>query len=52
MSHDDHSHDNHSHDNHEHGSEFTFFDGGGVSAFGFLFVIFGLAVLAWLMIAG
>jgi hypothetical protein len=46
------SHDNHSHDNHEQGSEYTFFDGGGVSAFGFIFVIIGLAVLAWLILAG
>lgn len=46
------SNENHEHENHEHGSEFTYFDGGGVSAFGFIFVIFGLAVLAWLMIAG
>lgn len=46
------SHDNHSHDNHEQGSEYTFFDGGGVSAFGFIFVIIGLAILAWLVLAG
>lgn len=46
------SHDNHSHENHEHGSEHTFFDGGGVSALGFIYVILGLLVLAWLMIAG
>jgi hypothetical protein len=46
------SHDNNSHDNHEHGSEYTFFDGGGVSAFGFIFVIIGLGILTWLVLAG
>lgn len=45
------SHDNHN-NNHDHSNEFTFFDGGGVSAVGFIFVILGLLVLAWLMIAG
>ncbi len=46
------SHDNHSNDHHENKSEHTYFDGGGVAAFGFLFVIFGLLIITWLMIAG
>lgn len=45
------SHDNHN-EHADHSNEFTFFDGGGVSAVGFIFVIIGLGILAWLMIAG
>jgi hypothetical protein len=38
--------------NHENENGHTFFDGGGVSAVGYIFVIIGLLVLTWLVIAG
>lgn len=45
--------ENHS-NSHQHESEnnHTFFDGGGVSVVGYIFVIAGLLILTWLVIAG
>lgn len=45
--------ENHSNlQHHESENNHTFFDGGGVAAVGYIFVIAGLLILTWLVIAG
>ncbi len=54
MSHDTHEHDSsHGHDHsHHEAPKHDFFDGGGVAAVGWIWMLFALGVITWLLVWG